>query len=342
MGYKRATISSVKDIDRDILLQIIGDIPDKRSTLFIDQYLYCIGLVTELLNIIDSYRDSIIEEYQSLINSYDTQLMGIISAYDETVKKQGTNEALNKIARDIKQFYDKHCSPLYGSTQSDRLVFFYAFIKSNINEEKTGSEELQKLKQEYRTAIDNITTKSNNADKLYESLKNKGKEKNISDYAQVYGSKANGHKENSNLWLGFGIGSIALFILFLTLSTVFEWFPSYSEENSRYIYGNLFNKAMIVAICIFSITFCLKQFSIQRHLQTVNQHRADTLNSYDLYKVSMSSNVSEDTKDELLGHIAKTIYDHQPTGFISEKNQTVNSGMFELTKNIVGNNPTKA
>ncbi|WP_430817875.1 hypothetical protein [Carboxylicivirga sp. RSCT41] len=332
---------------------------DDNYKLSIDKYLEMVELTKELLNLVYEQNVRLPEQYKESIININKVLVNVaLSILPEELPTEllGKSEIpinikfgdFSNIANTINSIYSEQMLISSSERSSLKLFELYSFVKASYN--IIDHFALQKLRTTYTEAInDSIATKTK-LDNILESAKKSTAEKNISNFAQVYGDKANDNKTFALAWLITGLVMIFCFILFLSLSSINNWFPSEVTAtikeipNSfvRYNYGNLFTKAMLVAISVFFITFCFKQFSIQRHLQTINQHRSDTLNSYDLYKLSMSSNISEETKDELLGHIAKTIYDHQPTGFISEKTQNVNSGIFELTKNIVGNNPTKS
>jgi hypothetical protein len=104
----------------------------------------------------------------------------------------------------------------------------------------------------------------------------------------------------------------------------------------RYDFTALVTKILIIAVIIFLMSFSFKQYSVNRHLQTLNTQRQKALNSYKLFTESISKD-DTNSHNALMIQVAKAIYEPQSTGFLNEKGQQINSGIVELTK-IIGQN----
>ena len=95
-------------------------------------------------------------------------------------------------------------------------------------------------------------------------------------------------------------------------------------------------KVLVIAVVIFLMSFSFKQYSINKHLQTLNTQRQKALNSYKLFTTSISKD-DTNSHNALMIQVAKAIYEPQSTGFLNEKGQQVNSGLVEITK-LIGQN----
>ena len=93
---------------------------------------------------------------------------------------------------------------------------------------------------------------------------------------------------------------------------------------------------MIFAVQIFVISFSFRQYSINKHLSTINKHRQNGLNSFKLFVESINKEDYE-SRNSLMLQLAKAIYKKTTTGYINDKNQGVNSGIIEITKMIGAN-----
>lgn len=165
----------------------------------------------------------------------------------------------------------------------------------------------------------------------------------MSDYAIVFKNEADKHDKLAEKWLQRGIYLSIFFVILIIAVATLKILPTeyYTESGTflRYNFSNLITKAIAIAVIIFLMSFSFKQYSINKHLQTLNTHRQNALNSYQLFTKSI---VGDDTnsRNALMIQVAKAIYEHsQSTGFLNEKGQSVNSGIVELTK-IIGKNNT--
>jgi hypothetical protein len=92
----------------------------------------------------------------------------------------------------------------------------------------------------------------------------------------------------------------------------------------------------MISITIFFISFCFKQYSVNRHLSTINKHRANAFGSYKLFE-ALAKDGPE--KNVLLHQLAKAIYEQTSTGFINDKGG-INPSVLEITK-MFGENAAK-
>jgi len=241
---------------------------------------------------------------------------------------------------------------------SDKYSNFYtalAIIKSY------GSDlsDLQKVKNDYLNAIneykseatETINAISQRFDSIYNSstaildeLSKKAAEEVTSSYATIFETQAKTHKDAARLWIVIaGITSI-FFIFFLILLSHYSWFPTEKDIPIKegiavkYLLSNIFARVLIYAISIYFIGFSFKQFSINKHLSTINKHRQNGFDSYKLFAGSMIGDDVE-SRNSLLLQLAKAIYDQSSTGYIGDKDAgNISSSIIEITKMMRSNN----
>ena len=137
-----------------------------------------------------------------------------------------------------------------------------------------------------------------------------------------------------------GIGFIILFFTSLLFTNWYDKFPTETiyvdeagNETVKYEISHILTKLLMFAVQIFIISFSFKQYSIRRHISTINKHRQNGLDSFKLFTDSINK---EDTmtRNALMLQLAKAIYEQTNTGYISDQNQNINSSLIEITKMI--------
>lgn len=137
----------------------------------------------------------------------------------------------------------------------------------------------------------------------------------LSNYANIFLGQADKHSHKpfqksfrlggaAEKWLLAGIVCLAAFIIFLVLSAYnFEII-----QDNKINYSLLTAKISIIVVLIYLITFSFKQFSINKHLYTLNKHRENTLNSYKLFIETIDKDDSQ-IRNTLMLEVAKAIFD---------------------------------
>ncbi|BAX81979.1 hypothetical protein [Labilibaculum antarcticum] len=175
---------------------------------------------------------------------------------------------------------------------------------------------------------------SNSIKSLLNELQKQTKKHITSDYALIFQRVWEKHQTYSHYWLSAGIITAIVFIL--TLS--FGAFDSLKTENMsdsgvfiNYNLGNIVARVLIIAIQVFFMSFSFKQYSVNKHLQNVNRHRANAFESYQLFD-SILPKDDEIHRNELMLQLAKAIYEQGSTGYLSEKSSNFNLSLTEITK----------
>lgn len=198
---------------------------------------------------------------------------------------------------------------------------------------------IEKARLDLEVLINETKKNQNRVHDILNELQEKASKTTVSKYAKVFESEAAEHKKNSKKWLMWGIISSIALALFIICSYAFNWFSVISEdENARnrifYSIPALVTKVIIISLGLYLISFCFKQYSVNKHLETTNKHRQNALNSYLLFTESIIGD-DHNSRNNLMVQVAKAIYEHTSTGYLSSKQQeTNNSGIIEFTKFI--------
>lgn len=223
-------------------------------------------------------------------------------------------------------------------------------FNSKIEAQKLAFEQLIKDKET------EFHQKAGEQERLLAELKEKGSEKILRDYAEIFGAEAKKHSHvtwtKKIPWLSLGASQrwlVAVIALVIALAYCFLWlekkFPVYEIINlpphqpyDRVNIAHIIIKLTFVSISIILLTFMLRQFLINKHLATLNNHRQNALNSYQLFADVSSS--EKDTRNALLLQLSKTIYEQGRSGYLSDKNiKTDSTSVLELFKLMQKDSP---
>lgn len=270
------------------------------------------------------------------VKTYMSRFVDFVNRIQEEKKGQPAEIATEKeqVLRELDGWF-KECFEKVNNRQAE--LSFYETFNTLKNLEKDNSiessEEIKKLKE-------SILQDKLSIDTILKELQKKTATVTMSDYAKIFEKESNSHNLGSWIWLAIGVLLSLLFLFLLIFTNLYEKFPT--EEiltdglTVKYNISNLLVKLLMFAVQIFMISFSFKQYSISRHLQTINKHRQNGLDSFKLFVESINKEDTE-TRNSLMLQLAKAIYEQTATGYISDKNQNVNSGIVEITRMIGAN-----
>ncbi|MCA0933243.1 hypothetical protein LCM02_12340 [Lutimonas saemankumensis] len=296
------------------------------------------NLLDEMIHIIE-LNDEIPDSLKSRSRAY----IATFTSYLNSITKEEEKKDGSQLAREKEQLIVRitgWCRELMEKTnnKSDELSFFETFSAIKNLDKSSGTidfDEINRLREKSTADADSIN-------RILREVQKKGSKETVSDYAEIFKRESDINRKASNIWLTIGICTSVIFITFLFLYNFNDKFPTQElipGENTIVIYniGNILTKILIYAIFIFIISFSFKQYSIRRHISTVNKHRQNGMDSFKIFIESINSEDVE-TRHTLMLQLAKSIYEQTSSGYIGDKNSNVNSGIVEITKMIRGNN----
>lgn len=335
-------ISKIKDIgfvNRPELLNKLNDL--SRIKRMLDELIGIFNINGNIPNPL-MYE---VEIYATAIIEYLDRIQAPINGESSEVVASKKDAVL----RDIGTFCNE-CENL-NTLKGVKFYTLYNTIKNfGIDKEKEADNVLSKITKDFDKELAEVESlksdmNSNTSEikTILNELKKKAAEQTISDYAIVFQNEAAIKNTIAKNWLVTGVVMIILFIGTILIFNLNDWLPSEIFNNANqllhYNISNVITKLIIYAIMIFVISFSFKQYNICKHLNTINTHRQNALNSYKLFTQSI---VGEDfaSQNALMIQVAKSIYEQNQTGYLgNENNQGVNSGIIELTKIIGSNRP---
>jgi hypothetical protein len=294
---------------------------------FISEMIEVIQLDLKIPIILNSNVQGYIVEFADFVKQFSTEIKG--EPIDIT-------NAKDRIFRDFDTWYDNYINKHdnYRST-----ITFYETYNTLKNLDKRTYQENFKLIDDLKIKM---KSESEAISTILEELQRTASKVTMSDYAKIFGDESKNHNRSSYIWLGIGVLLAALFFILLLWTDVLKKFPTEDltdkGEFLKYNISNLLIKLLIYAVLIFLISFSFRQYSIGRHLQTINKHRQNGLDSFKLFVESISKDDTE-ARNNLMLQLAKAIYEQTQTGYINDKNQNLNSSIVEITKMIGANKP---
>lgn len=250
--------------------------------------------------------EEIIEDYLKLKADFD----------DSKSYKPGYN--FNDVSNKIESFHNQFFEARSSNSKMLLINVISNYENITIIEQRKKLEALNSRLDEKERRVDEILGK----------LEKPSAERVLADYALEYKTAEAKNNEMSKIWLWTGVISCFIFIALVVFSILCNWFPSKLKLDT--IVNNittsheivnipvLVTKVLLVSLLIFLIAFCFRQYSIYKHLATLNQHRKNAFNSYTLFAAAIGDK-DIDAKRALLMSLAKTIHEATNSGFLSLK-----------------------
>ncbi|MGJ3235169.1 hypothetical protein [Marivirga sp.] len=313
-----------------------------------------ISTLSELKSMIDEMVE--ISQSVQLPDQIDKQIDGFISTFisfsNQIGKYDLDSDGRNnfgqraKIIQNINQYYSQALS---GTSNNNFLNVYNTAKNFNLKGIQNERQEVAKIKKDLQKSKLDF-------DETIKLLRNKAGEKTANDYAEIFENQSTRHSNFSisnqfpyirlgaaQIWLFFGIISvfILVFVVYLlsneklpTTEIITLKGVNGEYQQVQYLISNIVSRILVISICVFLIGFSFKQHSVNRHLFTINKHRQNALESYQLFIKSIDPD-DRQVRHQLIIEVAKAIYEQNQTGYISDKSNSPSSnGIIELTKYI--------
>lgn len=297
---------------------------------------YHLDFVGEILNdLVSNTKFGLLEhtDLQKVLTEAIKEFISISQLISDPIPssyKEKEIEYINQIEERAKNLFDDIVFP-------DQNSKYAAFLSLAVNNK------LKNINLDSASAlIEEIQKERNKANQLTREIEDRSRSKFAHDYSNIFHHEAKSHsritlksKENTSFGLGYAQFYFLLGILFIG---ILVWLinTDYFIPNPNLIKNDLLSiqelgissvsysqvlipfylkKVLILALIFFGIRFSFKQFAIHKHLHTVNQHRANTLDSFDFFHKNLKDS-DADSRDQYLIEVAKSIFNMSDTGFI--------------------------
>lgn len=135
-------------------------------------------------------------------------------------------------------------------------------------------------------------------------------------HAAIFEIEATNHNKLSNKWL-WAVGVIIFLILLfaiLVLCNVLEL----NTENSYNIVQHSLGKVIFLSALYFALTFANKNYKIHKHNFTINQHKANSLKTFETF---VNGTSDQQTKNAILLSATESIFSNQNTGYSNQDSE---------------------
>jgi len=260
----------------------------------------------------------------------------------------------NEICREIQNFNPNESDPnqkVRGIEQNTRTLYEQIFLNNSNGQYSTfPALALQNQIDKFDTSdlkktVGEINQLKIQAENLVSVIKDSSSSKFAHDYSKIFHNEATLHSrfqfftsdKHTIRKKGLGYAEWYLLLGIILISLLFYLvFNNYFMPNSSELSETMKNvtstgiesvtytqllipyfikKLIVLVILLFGIKFAFRQFSIHKHLHTLNKHRANTLDSFDFFYNSLKDGEAE-SKEQYLIEVAKSIFNTKETGFI--------------------------
>lgn len=245
-------------------------------------------------------------------NNFEEIKKDFIEHYDKfsSEKKGGsTSEKVQYLINEINRTIDYKNQFFMPNTSNHALFVCLAILSFSETNQDQLLNETNALKHDLKSEINRVKLVS-------KELEEKSAQFVVSNYAKIFENQEALNKGNANTWMVISIGFSLLSLVLIFLSFKYDWFnittiTAVKEDNQIfnkqvYNYPNLITKVFIISILIYLISFFFKQYSVNRHLQALNNHRKNALNSYILFAESIGDK-DISAKTSLMLQVSKSI-----------------------------------
>ncbi len=145
-------------------------------------------------------------------------------------------------------------------------------------------------------------------------VQNQLAKKPISQYKQIFAEQAKKHQKMAWVWLGVTVALTIVFgFIFRGLLQDLE--PAGSDLSL--VLQNLLTKGFFLSLIYLLLHRCIKNYTAEKHLETVNRHRQNALDTFDAFVDAAEGD--RETRDAVLLAATNCIFDANQSGYLSAK-----------------------
>ena len=184
-------------------------------------------------------------------------------------------------------------------------------VAEAVEELKAEMDLLQKHREE---AEQNEATRQKEFAELKNKIEDKLAKETVSKHKAIFAKQAEEHLQASQRWLLATSGLIVVF------GAVFYWLFEALRLGATELIGvfqNVFTKGFLLTLIYFVLNRFGKNYTAHKHLEIVNRHRQNALDTFDTFVESAGEN--RETRDAVLLAATNAIFDANQSGYLSAK-----------------------
>jgi hypothetical protein len=149
--------------------------------------------------------------------------------------------------------------------------------------------------------------------------------KGISKHAKIFSTQAAEHKKNAGKWR---TASISLVVVNLAAIVGFYFLVLCSDKENRIVVS--ISSLLVVSLISYMIVLCVKSYFAEKHNETINNHKANCLDSYNTFV----EGANEDVRAAVLQFTTQTIFSQFNPGFLNKDSVQSPSPILELLRTV--------
>ena len=179
--------------------------------------------------------------------------------------------------------------------------------------------------QRFNRAVDSSTEQREEAEKneserqkvfaeLENTLREEIAKETVAKYSGIFKKQTEEHQRASKGWF------VATSMLIVAFGGVFYWlFETLRLGGTEWVgvFQNIFTKGFLLTLIYFVINRFSKNYTAQKHLEVVNRHRQNALDTFEAFVAAAGSN--QETKDAVLLAATSAIFDANQSGYLPTK-----------------------
>lgn len=207
----------------------------------------------------------------------------------------------NNILNELKSMFDSAIQSLYP---------VIGYLKTqNLN----VSAEFQETKEKAQEFVLYLEDKRRETLDLIESVKKTAQLAGVVSYAGLFGDEARRHRNLARAWLIFAV-TFAATTAYLAWKLLLPDLAAESASSDPLTIAEVARRLVVISVLLYGAVWCTKNYSSHRHNQVINQHRYHAFQSFQAFTQSATDSTTQAT---ILLQATKSIFEHQPSGYLT-------------------------
>lgn len=277
----------------------------------------------------------------------------------DTINRVGLSTSRDdhkKILQQILQFCDEvkqQLGPIIASLRSKKSeeleTQLLKQLETQVNaavvraEEKfnTATNLLQKQREE---AENNESARQKEFAELKNKLEDELAKETVSKHKTIFFEQAQRHQQSAWIWLTITVLLIGASLLGIISGKLFAVLKLAEFEGTGWteVLQSMFGKGFALSLIYFALSRSIKNYTAQKHLEVINRHRQNALETFDAFVKASGDN--REARDAVLLAATNAIFDANQSGYLSSKTKGTESAnpIQQVVRAVLpGSSPTK-
>ena len=264
-------------------------------------------------NDIQQIKESLDQWYKTTRTIWDINLSTSEETHTEVLKQ------IFCFSNEVKQQLGQVVTYLKSKKSEQFETQVNTTIAEALEEIKAEADLLQKQREE---AEQNEATRQKEFAELKKKVNEELLQERVSQHTVIFAEQTQRHQRAAWGWLfvssllviGLVVGIISLGLLDILKLEGSEW---------PVVLQNIFKKGSVLTLFYFALNRSLKNYTAQKHLEIVNRHRQNALETFDEFRDASKDN--PETHDAVLLAATNAIFDANQSGYLSTKTKGTES-----------------